>query len=484
MGWEFDLKNSYLSGNYLDFRIEAGEKKYSAPSLMWEETMTDYLIIGADAAGLSAAVQIKRLHPQASLKVINKGRFISYGACGIPYVISREIDSAGKLIHFTPESFQAQRGIGVEIQKEATAIFPQDHAVEVKNLETGETYREAYGKLLIATGAQPHRLKFLDYGQEGIFNLHDIEDLNRILDFLQEYQPKTAALIGAGNIGLELTEALHGRGVKILLFDVLDSPAATWPVPVRRTVSDKLAEKGVLFKGKTAVLSVQKKGGEFILETEKENYRADLIFSLVGTKPATDFCENKLEKMKNGAIVIDRCGCTSDNDIYAAGDCASVYHQILDRNVYFPLGSTANKMGRIAGMSMAGSSVQFPGIVGTQIFKFFELSLAKTGLSLEEARAEGKEAEAFSAAQPDKAGYYPGAEKAFVEIIIEKRKQIILGASAVCFGNAAQFIDPVAVALSSGMTVSDLAWFDFAYAPPYAPVWNALLSSALKAAKI
>jgi NADPH-dependent 2,4-dienoyl-CoA reductase/sulfur reductase-like enzyme len=148
------------------------------------------------------------------------------------------------------------------------------------------------------------------------------------------------------------------------------------------------------------------------------------------------------------------------------------------------IGSTANKMGRIAGMNMAGSSVQFPGIVGTQIFKFFELSLAKTGLSLEEARAEGKEAEAFSAAQPDKAGYYPGAEKAFVEIIIEKRKQIILGASAVCFGNAAQFIDPVAVALSSGMTVSDLAWFDFAYAPPYAPVWNALLSSALKAAKI
>jgi NADPH-dependent 2,4-dienoyl-CoA reductase/sulfur reductase-like enzyme len=445
--------------------------------------MADYLIIGADAAGLSAAVQIKRSQPQASIKVINKGRIISYGACGIPYVLSGDIASAADLIHFTPESFENQRGIPVIINREATAVFPEEYSVEVKNLETGQTSRETYKKLLIATGAHPHSLPVIDTAQDGIFSLHTIEDLRRILDFLQDKKPETAAVIGAGNIGLELVEALHRRGIKILLFDIAETPASVWPPSIRRAIVGKLKEKEIFFSGKTTVNAVERKGRSFVLETSSGQYSADILFSVVGTRPATEFCGSSLDTMSNGAIKIDRRGRTSAEDVYAAGDCASVFHQILERNVYSPLGSTANKMGRIAGLNMAGGSVEFPGIIGTQIFKFFELSLAKTGLSLEEAERENREAQVFSAERPDKAGYYPGAEKVSVEIVCEKNTQELIGATAICMGNAALFMDPAAVAIFSKMKASELAWFDFAYAPPYAPVWNALLSSALKAAK-
>ena len=386
--------------------------------------MPDYFIIGADAAGLSASVQIKRKRPNATIKIINKGKIISYGACGIPYVISGDIDSEKNLIHFTPKSFQEQRGIPVKIREEATNIYPKEHVVCVTNLDTGESYREKYGKLLIATGAQPILLPFIGKAAEGIFNVYDIEDLRQILAYIQQRHPRTAAIIGAGNIGLELTEAMHKLKIDVLLFDIRKTPAANWPAAIQKAV---------------------------------------------------------IEKMDNGAILIDRSGSSSAEDVYAAGDCASVFHRILKRPVYFPLGSTANKMGRIAGLNMAGGTDSFPGIVGTQIFKFFELSMARTGLSLDDAENEGWEAEAFSATRPNKAGYYPGAEKAYVKIIKDKATQNIMGASTICSGNAAQFIDPAAVAVFSRMKIFDLAWFDFAYAPPYAPVWNALISAALKA---
>jgi CoA-dependent NAD(P)H sulfur oxidoreductase len=441
----------------------------------------DFFIIGADAAGLSAAVQIKRSKPQASLKIINKGKTISYGACGIPYVISGDISSAQKLIHFTAESLQKFRGITVETQREAVNIFPNDHAVEVKNVETGDISREKYKKLLIATGAFAKRLPFLDYAQEGIFNVHDLEDLAKILDYLEKRKPKRAAVLGAGNIGLELAEALHKRGVETLLFEAMSEPTMLWPPLVRRAVLKKIQERGVLLFVNTKIRGLLRKDQKFIIETEEKDFEADAVFSVIGTAPATGFCRGKVVLEKNGAIIVDQRAQTSAADIYAAGDCATVHHKILGRSVYFPLGSTANKMGRIAGMNMAGDDVVFPGIVGTQIMKFFELSLARTGLSLNDAQKEGLKVLVNSAARLDKANYYPGAAPVEVEIISEEGSGKILGAAAVCQGNAAQFIDPAAVAVFTGMTIGDMGWFDSAYAPPYAPVWNALISAALKA---
>lgn len=445
--------------------------------------MWDYLIIGADAAGLSAVGQIKRKHPQAKIKVINKGEVISYSACGIPYVISGDIVSPQKLIHFTPESFEKMRGVPVETLREAVALHPREHKVEIKNLETEEVYRIEYKKLLIATGASPKKLPFIDYNLTGVFNVHTIPDLKRITKYLDESQPKRGAVIGSGNVGLEVAEALHKRGLEVTLFEVFPEPAIVWPPLVRKAVAEKIEEKGIHFFGNTPLQEVEKKGEKFILKSAQQEFETDVLFSTVGTSPATSFCHEALNTKKNGALITDRTGLTSDKDIYAAGDCAAVYHRILNRNVYFPLGSTANKMGRIAGINMAGGEFEFPGIVGTQIVKFFELSLAKTGLSKEEAEKEGIAVRRFKAQRMDKAGYYPGAELAKVEVICEEESGAVIGAVAVCVANAAQLIDPAAVAVFMGMNIEDLGWFDAAYAPPYAPVWNALISAALKASR-
>ncbi len=445
-----------------------------------EKKMSNFLIVGADAAGLSAAIQIKRKLPRASIKVINKGRFISYGACGIPYVLSGDIRSPADLIHFTPQKFKEKKGIAVEINRQAIDISPSEHLVVVKNLETGEVFEEKYGKLLIATGAGVKRIPFLEGEGEGIFNLHDLEDLYRIRNFLKRRNPKNVAIIGAGNIGLELSEAMHTQEKSVFLFELLENPVATFPPSVQGAVLQKIKEKGIRLLCGTSLRGVKKKGNIFFLLGHHKEFKAEAIFSVVGVLPATEFCGDKLQKLGNGALVTDRTGQTSDRDIYAAGDCAAVFHRILQRNVYFPLGTTANRMGRIAGLNMAGTPIKFPGILGTQIFKFFELSLAKTGLSLEEARSEGLEAEVFSAKRWDKAGYYPGASKARVDVVCQKNTGKIIGAAAICEGNAAQFIDPAAVAVYHSMSVRELGWFDSAYAPPYAPVWNALVSAALK----
>jgi len=445
--------------------------------------MAEYLIIGADAAGLSAALQIKRKKSRADLKVLAKGRIISYGACGIPYVLSGEIASAESLIHFTPERFREKADIPVETGREAVGLFPESHEVEVKNLDTGEVGRETYGRLLIATGAVPRRLPSLDYSQEGVFTLHTVEDLRPALAFIQDKKPRRAVVVGAGNVGLEVIEALHRRGLDPTVIDILDSAAANWPQPVRSAVLEKIREKKIDFRPGTAVESMERRGPGFILKASGQDIAADIIFSQAGTRPATDWCRNRLATHPNGALVVDAYGRTSNEEIFAAGDCASVHHRVLGSPAYVPLGSTANKLGRLAGLNMAGGRVEFPGIVGTQIFKFFELSLAKTGLSSEEALRAGFRAKSVSAKAKDKASYYPGAADAEVELVFESEAGRILGASAVCRGNAAQFIDPAAAAVFAGLTVRDLAWFDAAYAPPFAPVWNALVAAAFRAAE-
>jgi len=442
--------------------------------------MPDFLIIGADAAGLSAASQIKRELPEASLKVINKGEIISYAACGIPYVISGDIESLEKLVHFTPETIERKRGIPVETGREAVGVFPEEKSVKVRIVTSGEIYEEKYEKLLIATGSAPKRLPFLPYGEEGLFDLHNLEDLKKILSYINRRHPKRAAIIGAGNRGLELAEGLTARKIDVHIFEILPEPAMAWPSLIRKAVREKMDETDIRFFGETSIKKCKKSGKGFTIATETDSLEYDMVFSVVGTKPATGFCEDKLEMLENGALIIDRKGNTSAKDIYAAGDCASVYNKILDRNVYFPLGSTANKMGRAAGLNMAGKDTPFPGIVGTQIFKFFDLSLAATGLSLEEAENEGVQANTSFAQRLDKAGYYSGAKKAKAELVYHRSSGKILGACVVSEGNASQLIDPLAVAVFAGLSVKELGWFDSAYTPPFAPVWNAWVSASLK----
>ncbi|MCJ7680119.1 MAG: FAD-dependent oxidoreductase, partial [Candidatus Aminicenantes bacterium] len=313
-----------------------------------------------------------------------------------------------------------------------------------------------------------------------IFTVHTIPDLEKITDFLDRRQPKKAAVIGAGFIGLELGEALTKRGIQVVMLEALDAPIAAWPEMARNAVVKKLMEQRLVFLPRTSILEVQKKDQVFHLRTDDKTIESEVVFSVVGTTPATEFCGRHFDMLKNRALQIDAFCRTSIPDIFAAGDCASVNHLLLPGPVYMPLGSTANKLGRIAGLNMAGKNIRFPGIAGTQIFKFFDLSLAKTGLSREEAEREGMEAVTFSAARMDKAGYYPGADNVEMQLTFEKASNTLIGALVVCRGNAAQFIDPAAVAVTGKLRIAALAWLDAAYTPPFAPVWNVLVSAAFK----
>lgn len=442
--------------------------------------MPQYTIIGADAAGLSAAVQIKRTHPGASIRILNKGADISYGACGIPFVIGGNIEEIESLIHFTPDSFEKKRGMTVDVEKEVIELSPSSKELSIKDLRSGAVEKESFTNLLIATGAEPKRLPFLDYESEGVFCVHTIPDLRGIITYIERKRSQRAAVIGAGFIGLELCEALTRRGMQVTVLEALDSPIAAWPKTAKTAVMNEMTKRSVQFFLRTFVSDVQKTQQIFRLQTDERTLEADVIFSVVGTIPAVSFCGSQFDKLPNGALLVDTQGRTSVPDIYAAGDCVGVKHLLTGKPVYMPLGSTANKMGRIAGMNMAGKNVTFPGIVGTQIFKFFDLSLAKTGFSREEAEQEGWDAAAVSVTTPDRAGYYPGASPVRMEITFEKDSHRLLGALVVCRENAARFIDPAAVALTGRMTLEDLAWLDAAYTPPFAPVWNALMRAAFK----
>jgi CoA-dependent NAD(P)H sulfur oxidoreductase len=443
----------------------------------------DFLIIGGDAAGLSAAVQIRSADTKSSIGILEKGEIISYGSCGLPYAIQGIIPDFDDLIHFTPKSFSAQYHIDVMVLTEAVSVdFKEKTVTTVQTGESQEKNYLTYNKLLIATGAAPVKLSQLDYRSGLIFSLKSVTDGRMIRKFTDESNPCNIIIIGSGYIGLEMADVMITSGKKVTILDMEKEPLSRMPGQVRETVKKKFTDNKIEFFGETEILSSRKdeKINQIILITNRGEFRADMVIAATGIKPVTEFLDSTELKMNRGAIEVDQRGLTSIPDVFAAGDCAMVYHKLLDKNVYMPLGSTANKQGRIAGQNMAGITISFPGIIGTQVFKFFDIAIAKTGLSEEEAKSAGMPAVTVSADRPSKAGYYPGAVKISVTLTIHQETGVILGGLYIGPVDSAVMIDTAGVMAQSKMQASEIAYFDSAYAPPVAPVWNALISAAGK----
>lgn len=438
----------------------------------------DTLIIGADAAGLSAAVQIRSEKKDQRIGILEKGEIISYGACGLPYAIEGKIDSFDALIHFTSQSFGEKYNINFFTSTEATAIDFQSRVVTASRGEESLQFR--YGNLLIATGATPTRVPGLDYSSPRIFSLKSIPDGQAIQKAIQDLKPQKALIVGAGYIGLEMADVLVELGLKVEVIEMADRPVPRMNEMIGKAVLDRMAKKGITFHGGVGVESSMDQGDRVVLKTGAGEMEADLVITGTGVRPATRFLEGSELEMDRGAIVVDRFGQTNLEGVFAAGDCAMVYHKLLERNVYMPLGSTANKQGRIAGQNMAGVQIALPGILGTQIFKFFDLALASTGLGIDEAKSIGIEAIAIDGSRPGKAGYYPGAGKMGVQLTVEKSTGRILGGTIVGPLHTAAYIDVIGAMAQGGILASEAAYFDGAYAPPFAPVWNAVISAAGK----
>jgi len=450
-----------------------------------------YVIIGGDAAGMSAASKIKREQPDAETIVFERGQHISYSACGMPYWIAGVIESDRKLIVLTPERAREKRGIDVRIGHEVTAIDPATKTVTGKRLATGEPFVQPYGKLLIATGASAIKPPIPGLDLAGVFTLRSLEDAQRIFQYIEQKQPQSAVIIGGGYIGIEMAEALHARRMAVTVVEMVSQIMPNFDADMVAEVTAHLAEQNVQIYTNLSVKRLeQAEPGLAIHLSSGATLTADLVLVSTGVRPNGELAAQAGLKMgKTKAIWVDAQMRTSDPQIYAAGDCVEHYHLILGENAWIPLATSANKGGRIAGDNMSGNHTTFPGIVGTAVVKVFDYTMSVTGVTERQAKASGKwgangeDVGSTIVSAWEKAGYWPDAEKIKVKLVYAKSDGRILGGQIVGKAGVNKRIDIIATALSARMTVETLGMLDLSYAPPYSSTYDPVQVCANVAAR-
>ena len=443
------------------------------------------VIVGGVAAGMSAAARARRLDPDLEIVAYERTGYVSYGACGLPYLIAGVVPKAADLVARTPEQF-AKQGIQVETHHEVTAIDTSNKSVQVLDLEGGRKLTTSYDKLVIATGASPIRPTMPGTELEGVFVLRNVEDGVAILSFLAEQKPRRAVIIGGGYVGVEMAEALVQRGLQTTMLDMQPQVLDTFDPEVAQLMQDELGRNGVVVSvGNTAqAIESDGHGTVRVVVAEGGRYNADII--LIGAGVSAESLLAKEAGIALGiedAIAVDEKMQTNVPDVYAAGDCAETRHLLLEEPSYVPLGSTANKQGRVAGTNAAGGEAEFQGVVGTTITKAFELGVAVTGLTEKAARQLGRPAKAVKIEHGSRAHYYPSPGPISVKLVWEPGDGRLLGAQIAGPVAEAKRIDVLATALHHGLTIEDLQRLDLSYAPPFAPVWDPILVAANVAAK-
>jgi CoA-dependent NAD(P)H sulfur oxidoreductase len=422
------------------------------------------LVIGGVAAGLSAAARARRLDANLEIVVLEKGVTVSYGACGLPYFVEGRVRRAEQLIVHTPEYFLKERNIAVRTGAPVVSIaHPRREVV----LESGE--RVPYDRLVVATGARP-RTDIEGAGLSHVFTLHTLEDAERLTTFLREKRPRRAVVIGAGYIGLEAADALRRRGLAVTIVERSPFVLHREDAGLTGMVRARLERFRVELRTNTSVPSIE--------PDRAAGIPCDVVILAAGLRPNVEIAaEAGVELGRTGAIGVDERMQTNLSGVYAAGDCAEALHLVTGRPAYIPLGTTANKMGRIAGANAAGRLERFGGIVGTAIVSIFGMGAAIAGLSLEQARHEGFAPVSARITAPSRAGYF-GGKQLTVELVADAATRRVLGASVCGEEGVEGRINVIATALYNRMRVEDLEQLDLAYAPPFATVWDPVLIAA------
>lgn len=437
------------------------------------------VIVGGVAAGMSAASRAMRQNPEADVVVFERGEYISYGACGLPYVLGGDVDSFGDLIARTPDQMRA-RGIGVRLRHEVTGVDAGASTITVVDHASGRSAVEPYDKLLIATGVSAIRPDWAQTELGGVHVLRDIPDGQAIEASLQK--AKRAVIVGGGYIGLELAETLHCRGLSVVVVEKGPEVAGRMlDRDYQRRVRAELEGNGVEIRCGTTVESLTGKGGHVTgVQTDHGLIRADVVIVAVGVRPNVGLARAAGARIgKTGAVAVNIRQETSVEGVYSAGDNTESTHRVTRRRVHIPLGLTANRMGRVAGVNMAGGDATFPGVVGSSIFKTFALGAARTGLTQSEADALGLKAVSVDVSSTDHAGYYATAKPIYVRLTAERVTGRLLGAQLVCNNHeSVKRVDVIAALLHGRGKVQDLFEMDLSYAPPFSGVWDVLLVAA------
>ena len=443
----------------------------------------DLLVIGGDAAGMSAASQARRVSESISIGVFDRGEFVSYAACGMPYFIAKEISEYKQLLAIDPDSFAIKKNIHIHSGSEVVSVDTDAKTVNVKFKDKTETF--SFNKLVIATGARAVLPPIEGITEGNIFQLRSLRDGITIRDYLDRESPRKGIIIGGGFIGLEMAEALRKRGIETVMLEKLDTVATSMSPEIRELVVKELSSNGVSLNTGIGIKNISYNSKRSIVHTDRGDMDADFIIVSAGIRPNTEFINGtKLSLFRTGAIIVDEMSRTSIPGIFAAGDCATVKHLVTGKDVYMPLGSTANKQGRVAGLQAAGiTSEVFRGITGSQFVKIFDLELGKTGLNAHDAEVEGIEAESATVPWHSRANYYPGSVEILVTLTVDKKTGKVIGGEVAGKDGAALRTNVIAAAVSGGMHINDLAYMDFGYAPPFSPVWDPVAAAAQRLLK-
>jgi NADPH-dependent 2,4-dienoyl-CoA reductase/sulfur reductase-like enzyme len=439
------------------------------------------VVIGGVAAGMSAASRARRLRPDLEILVFEKSGFVSYGSCGLPYFVSDIIKAPENLVVYDAKFFKEKRNIDVFTHHEALKIFPAKRTLLVKNLENDKEFEVQYDKLVIATGARAVRPNVKGVDLKGIFTIRFLEDGIEIKSFIKENSPRKALIVGAGYIGMEMAESLVSVGMDVLIVEQMPNILGTMDDEINEVVEQELQRNGVKLLKSTSVDEFIGENG-YVKKAKLSNGEvvdAELVLIGAGIKPNSEIAkEAGIEIGRTGAIAVNQRMETNIPGIYSAGDCAEAFHLVLNRPVYIPLGTTANKQGKVAGENAAGGNAVFKGIVGTAVFKVFDLEVARTGLSEKQAKSEGFDYVSTVIEHGSRAHYYPGGSKIRVKLIADRKTGRLLGAEMVGRDGVAKRIDVFATALHARLTIDEIGQLDLSYAPPFAPVWDPVLIAA------
>lgn len=449
------------------------------------------LVIGGDAAGMSAAALARRRRADLEIVCFERGEFTSYAACGIPYYVAGLIPNADDLVARSPEEHRAH-GIDVRTRHEVVAIDTVRRLVRVRRLQDETETDEPFDRLIIATGATPVRPPFPGIDAVGVLGVQTLADgiaVHAAVDALDDSviggARRRAVVVGGGYIGLELAEALVVRGIDVALVEAAAQPMSTLDPDMGALIAEALRNVGVELHLDERVEAFETDGGHVSgVRTSSGVLPADLVVLGLGVRPnSTLASEAGITVGATHGIVVDDHMSTSIDGIYAAGDCVETHHRVSGRRVAIALGTHANKQGRVVAINATGGDATFPGVVGTAISKICKYEVARTGLNESEAFDAGFDAVAATIEGETRAHYYPGSTPIHVKIVAERGTGRLLGAQIVGEEGAAKRVDVLAAAVWTAMSAGEFASLDLAYAPPFAPVWDPVLIAARKAAE-
>lgn len=432
------------------------------------------VIIGAVAAGMSAAAKLKRIKPDYEVVVYEKTDIVSFGACGLPYYVGDFFHDPNMMIAREKSKF-IESGIDLKTFKEVIDVDTLEKTLTIKDALSGEIFTDNYDKLMIATGASSI-MPSLDKSYNNLTTLKDMNDGIKLKELISKEENKNIVIVGAGFIGIETIEAakklnknihLIGRSNRILskVFD--------------KEITDLLEEE---LRKNNIHLHLDETIQKYICEenitkviTNKSEIDCDIVVMAIGVKPNTSFLENtNIKMLSNGAIIVDECGRTSVEDIYAAGDCATIKNLVTNEDMYVPLATGANKLGRIVGENLGGINSYYPGSLASSCIKVLDMEAAVTGLTEERAKALNLDFKTKCITNYNQTHYYPGREKLLIKLIYDAKTKVILGGQIAGYKDAVQRANVLATAITAKMTTEQLGMLDLCYAPPFATTWDAL----------